>query len=37
MAVYFTVLKPGDTIVVDATPDGLIIDRKAAKETVKAR
>ena len=27
----------GDTIVVDATPDGLIIDRKPAKEPVKAR
>jgi ATP-dependent Clp protease ATP-binding subunit ClpC len=27
----------GDTIVVDATPDGLVIERKAAKETVKAR
>jgi len=31
--------EPGDTIVVDATPDGLIIERKAAKEKepVKAR
>jgi ATP-dependent Clp protease ATP-binding subunit ClpC len=27
----------GDTIVVDATPDGLVIERKAAKEPVKAR
>jgi len=32
--------EPGDTIVVDATPDGLVIERKApkeTKETVKAR
>jgi ATP-dependent Clp protease ATP-binding subunit ClpB len=29
--------EPGDTIVVDATPDGLIIERKPAKEPVKAR
>jgi len=29
--------EPGDTIVVDATPDGLIIERRAAKEPVKAR
>jgi ATP-dependent Clp protease ATP-binding subunit ClpC len=27
----------GDTIVVDATPDGLVIERKPAKEPVKAR
>jgi ATP-dependent Clp protease ATP-binding subunit ClpC len=29
--------EPGDTIVVDATPDGLVIDRKPQRETVKAR
>jgi hypothetical protein len=27
----------GDTIIVDATPDGLVIDRKAAKVPAKAR